>query len=308
MNNRGFALISALWLLVAFSVIGLELGTRSRARRLAVANGVESTALRAEARGALAHLHAMLDGRMLELRRSGALDPNRLLDPWGDLVADAKVAEGVTLRDAGSYLNLNLASEDQFRRFLVALDVDYPAADRIAQAVSDWKDADQAHRARGAEAETYLKEGLPHLPANAPFESIQELSKVRGVSAPIHARVSPYLTLDGSGRINLNQAPEAVILSLPGMTDAAAQVLVRRAHSDRPIRNLADLLLELSEGPRNELQTALTDLNGRVLFETQEVIATAEAHRTGSPVRVRVSAVIVRVGDGAMLTTQREGR
>lgn len=328
--EAGFALIAALWLLVALSAIGLEFGIRARARRLEVANAVEISTAQAAAEGGLADVQARLTGRMLELRQSGSGDPNRLIDPWGDLVLSfrGRLAEPgddfsrkstgihttgidpssvveLKLMDAGAFLNLNTAPEDQLRRFFIALRVDMGTADRIAQAITDWKDADHAHRPRGAEVETYLAAGAPRLPADAPFEQVSDLRFVRGVTSELYDLASPFLTLTGSGRINANQAPGPVLLSLPGLSDAAVSALGERARSDHPIRNLNDLLLELSEGARAALQAAGEELNGKLLFETQEVLATATAQAEGSPVAGMAQGLFVRSGDAVFLTWRR---
>ncbi|HEX2205094.1 MAG TPA: hypothetical protein VHG91_17415, partial [Longimicrobium sp.] len=46
-DRRGFALVAALWLLVALSVLGLELALRGRERRLEAANAQEGLRARA---------------------------------------------------------------------------------------------------------------------------------------------------------------------------------------------------------------------------------------------------------------------
>lgn len=317
-NESGFALVAALWLLVAFSAIGLEFSIRARAQRLEVTNGIEAASLRAAADGGIETAYALLHERLAEVRRHGSTDPNRLIDPWSDLLYEegerspagnrteldrvGHPGVSVLLRDAGAFLNPNLASEEQLRRFFLALRLDLRDADRLAQAILDWRDADQARRGRGAEREEYLREGLPALPSNRPFVRLAELRLVRGMTDQIYRRALPMLSLSGTGRINANQAHAAVLLSLPGMTEAAVAALERRAASGHPIRNLNDLLLELSEGPRSELQAASAELQGRVLFETHEMLATATATQAGSPVTVRTRGLFVRAGDAVVLT------
>ena len=48
-NERGFALIAALWLVVAMSTVGLQLSLSARHRRLAAANTIEAAQSRAAA-------------------------------------------------------------------------------------------------------------------------------------------------------------------------------------------------------------------------------------------------------------------
>jgi hypothetical protein len=55
-------------------------------------------------------------------------------------------------------------------------------ADEIADAILDWRDADDLVRTNGAEADYYAGKGLPYRPANGPFKVLTELLLVRGIS------------------------------------------------------------------------------------------------------------------------------
>ena len=153
-SRRGFALVAALWLLVALSVVGLEFGLRTHARNLAVANGLDASRATAAADAGVVDAQALLS----------LLAVNGMLDPWAEceemlrdtaVIGNAKYA--VTLRDANAAINLNLATENELRRLFQALRIDAGKADRLAQAILDWRDADDLHRARGAEEPDYLR-------------------------------------------------------------------------------------------------------------------------------------------------------
>ncbi len=312
LDRRGFALIAALWLLVAFSVVGLGFSLRARTHRLAVANAIEGAAARAAAEGALAQAQARLILGIRVARDYRLADPNGFLDPWGR--ADTMLADTLTVGDAkasaafddlGARLHLNLASEEELRRFFRALRVDYGQADRLAQAIADWRDADRFHRARGAERDLYLKEGRPVLPADAPFAHVSDLEDVRGMTPEIYSRASPLLTVLGTGRINLASAPREVLLALPGFGEEAVTALLRARESRRPIRDFNALFLLLPSAPREVLQRAMPALQARVVFETSEILATTTGRRDGSPVRKRVQGLFVRAGDAAFLTWTR---
>src|SRR5690606_8405821 len=128
----------------------------------------------------------------------------------------------VQARDAGSQLHLNVADEEELRRYFSALRMDYGKADRLAQAIMDWRDLDQSHRARGAERDDYLAAGSAVLPADGPFRRVSDLRFVMGMTSADYDLLSPHLTLFGSGRINLNSAPREVLLALPGVTEETA--------------------------------------------------------------------------------------
>src|SRR5438132_230256 len=59
-RRNGFALLAALWLLVAFSLVGLSLSALARDRRLAAANLIERTQALAAAQAGVEHLRSRL--------------------------------------------------------------------------------------------------------------------------------------------------------------------------------------------------------------------------------------------------------
>ena len=307
-SERGFALIAALWLLVALSVVGLEFGLRARVRRLAAANVQEAGRAAAAADAGVADAQALL-ARLADGAPDGRQpDPNRLLDPWAECatlfsdtttIGDARYI--VTLRDASAALNLNRASEEELRRFFGAFRVDFGAADRLAQAIMDWQDADDFHRARGAEREDYLQAGAHVLPTNRPFDHLSDLRHVAGMTPDLYRVVRPHLTLLGTGQINLNSAARPVLLAVPGMTEQAVEVALRRRTGSRPIRSLAQLADELPSGPRTALQASFATLSAHLVFETREIIADADGWTDGSPVHGSVEALFARGGTNAFL-------
>lgn len=294
MGRNGFALLAALWLLVAFSIAGLAISAAGRTHRLAAANQAETTVAQVAAAAGLDQLRERLAQR-LDNPLVSALDPWRGVD---SVLPDTLELGGprvwVRARDVGAALNLNRASEEDLRRLFTALRVDAGEADRLAHSIADWRDPDDWHRARGAEREEYLAAGAPALPRNGPFQSVAELAAVRGMTPALLERVAPYLTLIGSGQVNINLADRPVLLALPGMTEEAVAVLLRYRRERRTLDLIADLQRELSPAARRELAAALPALVARTTSQTREVEVTSEAWFPGSPVRARLTALLVR--------------
>lgn len=315
MGRRGFALVAALWLVVALSAVSLEWSLRARERRLATANLVDEARARALADAGVAHARARLEERLAR-----AADPTRPVsplfraDPWAlpqvALADTVELEEGryaLELRDLGAALHLNRASEEELRRFFAALRVDAGRADRIAQAVLDWRDADDERRGRGAERADYLAEGSPVLPENAPFQRLEELRFVRGMTPEIYERARPFLTLLGTGQVNLNAAGRPVLLALPGITEETAAALVRLREQGRRLPNLEALPPLVSSGSRAVLLSDLARLRARAALETREVEVRSSGWIEGGPLRLRLVAVLARGGTSAFLVWTREG-
>jgi general secretion pathway protein K len=142
------------------------------------------------------------------------------------------------------------------------------------------------------------------LPPNRGFPDVDELRHVLGMTPDIFAAALPYLTLRGSGRINVNAAPEPVLLALPGMTRAAAQELIRMRQSGTVPTSTQQLVRALPAASARPIQAAQQAFNGRVSFRTDEVEIISDGHVEGSAVESRVRLIVVRSDQGAMVVTR----
>jgi type II secretory pathway component PulK len=337
-RRGGFVLVAALWLLVALGAVGLDAALRSRTRRLAAANLVDETRAMAAAVAGTEYARSRLTAAMLdraEELRSDALRRARtdaarsrvsrqsvrsfmsgqdpLEDPWREpellveremLFGDARY--GLRLRDTGAALNLNTANEETLRDFFAqGMRVDYADADHLAQAILDWRDEDEIPRLDGGEREQYLKERMPVLPANRDFAELDEVRHVMGMTQELYEQASPYLTLIGSGRINVNAAPEPVLLALPGMTPGAAQELIRMRESGYVPRSGNELrqLLPFASGSGTQADRARFDR--LTTYTTNEVEIISVGRVEGSPIRVEARVVVGRSNSGAVVLWRR---
>jgi type II secretory pathway component PulK len=330
-RREGFVLLAALWLIVALGAVGLDASLRSQPRRLAAANALDATRAREAAQAgteyARSRLGAALLARADELRaevarqnpRSSLARPGSnirtlfrsadpLEDPWREpqeLLLPELELGGVTatlrVRDTGAALNLNAASEPMLRGFFTGgLGLDYVTADRITQAILDWRDEDDLPRLNGAEREDYLREGRAVLPPDRDFADLDELRHVMGVTPAIFEAARPFLTLTGSGQISVNAAPAQVLHALPGLGPDGVDALLRARAAGTLPRSLNELreLLPLAARYRIELEQQL--FVRAVAFATNEVEIESVGRVDGSPVTVRVSVVVSRSNAGAV--------
>lgn len=308
MPRRGVALLTALGLLVLISVAALEWAAAAKGQRLTVANTTERTALEAFATGGVEHARAHLSellqvGPMQSLRDAG-----RVFDAWG--AADGSVLDSdpslelryhVELHDVGTRLNLNDASEDQLRTLFLALRVDAGRADRLAQAIADWRDADQVRRANGAEQADYLRDGRAMLPDDGPFANVAMLRHVMGMNESLYQLVRPHLTVLGSGRIDVNAAERPVLLTLPGMTEESVALAIQYRHERRRITDLNRFADGLSPNARERLRTAMPVLQIAAVLEPREMHLACDSWRIGSTFHVRVDAIVSRDEEGRVV-------
>ncbi len=307
--------MAALWLVVIIGATGYELSVRSRVRRLAVANALEATAATAAADAALETVRAALENRLAHpLDANTRTIADATFDPWGDLrfirtdtidMGDERAAARVY--DAGTRLQINRATDDDFRRLFVALRIDAGEADRLSQRILDWRDRDQFRRARGAERDEYLRVRARVLPRDADFVRVDELRDVEGITAELYTRIAPFLTVYGTGQINLNTAPEQVLASLPGLGGESIALILRAQASRRPFHNLDEVTRALSPGARSAIVDADSELLRRVTFDAREIVVEATGWLNGSPVRCDAEAFYVKGGDAMFVVSRRMG-
>ena len=305
--------MSALWFVVALSTLALELSVIARHRRLAVANTLESVRAERAAASGIEHERARLG--LLLVRRNERGSPGSaasVIDPWwgADRVArdtatmDDGAAYTTTAADIGSLVNINLVDQAGLERFLTASSVDPIDADALSQAIMDWRDADDFRRLRGAERDDYIRDGARELPSNAPFESVDDLRFVRGMTRAILVRIAARLTVFGSGQINVNKASEAALLSVPGMTHLTAAVIAGAQRGGRRIENLAQLMNMLPAPARTALEQDPIGV-ARLTFDTNEIEVRSLGWVKGSPVRVTETAIVTRMGAIPLVTWRR---
>lgn len=303
--RRGFALMAALWIVVLVGATAYQLSARSHSARLAVANALEGVQAGAAADAGLETLRA-------ELEQSLRRDAERRFARDAGFTLTTRAADTLTLgtaralasaTDAASRLHLNRASDDDLRRLLVALDVDEGMADRLAQRIVDWRDADDFRRERGAERDDYARMNARTLPSNAPFVTVEELRSIDGMTAATLERIAHHVTVHGSGQVNVNTASGVVLATLPGFSAELVRATLRMREGGRTIGSIADLERGLSSRGRRELADAMPALESRVIFDIREILVESSGWVDGSPMRARVTAVLERSGESLLLVS-----
>ncbi len=98
----------------------------------------------------------------------------------------------------------------------------------------DYADDDDLTRLNGAEDRDYAAAGLPWDAKDAPFEAVEELQQVLGMTPLLYEAMAPALTVhSGQEGIDTSVAPRAVLLALPE-TDAEAVESYLSARAEAP--------------------------------------------------------------------------
>ncbi len=134
-----------------------------------------------------------------------------------------KEEEVFGFQDEERKINLNAITVENYsilHNLIVDLDFDETTAETVAASIVDWHDQDSqvTNNAFGAEEDYYQGLANPFHCKNLPFDSIQELFLVRGMTPELFDRLKDYVTVFPKDApvllVNLNTAPEIVVRAL----------------------------------------------------------------------------------------------
>ena len=190
-GEQGFVLITVIGVLLILAVIASTLMLASRTENKVRASLVAQAELGSLADGML-HLAAL---RVATRPRAGDGASRIPVDGTPLYCRDGMAVVEVSISDTAGLIDLNLSSADVLEMLLAGVGVPAAEAMRLAAGVLDFRDSDDIASKGGAEAQAYRQAGLPHGPKNAPFETIDELDQVLGMTGTLFARLAPLVTV-----------------------------------------------------------------------------------------------------------------
>jgi general secretion pathway protein K len=106
-------------------------------------------------------------------------------------------------------------------------------AETVVDSILDWRDEDELRRLHGAESEYYMTLPNPYKAKNGPFDTVEELILVKGVTPAMlygdgkKKGIINFLTVSSSSNtINVNAAPKEVLMAVPGMDPGKVDALM----------------------------------------------------------------------------------
>jgi general secretion pathway protein K len=262
-NERGIVLIMVIWALTVLMVLAIELARTMRVEGLTSETYHEEVetyylALAGLHRALYAILQAQQEGqsifngpgRAAGLQR-GLTSENKQKDAqhekqdiWargdGRWINEEFGGGGYWVRvvDESGKINLNQVDEATLRQAFVNLKFDVKLSEDLTDAILDWRDPDSLVRMHGAETDDYLGQRIPYPAKDGPFDTLDELLLVRGVSpllfygqagAPALRDLFTVYSAGGVGNApNLLTANALVIRAILGVDPDMAEDLVRR--------------------------------------------------------------------------------
>ena len=253
--------LSVMWglgLMAAISVSLLWNGTMSQSlvnNSLAVAS-INATVEAAVNRGVV----ALLDPRPERRWRTDGIAQNFAFD-------DTLIK--VSIQDELGKIDLNQAEESTLIGLLQSAGLDANAAAGLADKILDWRTTTSLKHLNGAKELEYSASGSLVRPRNGPFQSVDELLLVMGVTPALFKRIEPALTVySGRHFIDPQVAPREVLLAqlntTPEMVESAlASRSIQQLNIDRSV---GDNMTSL-RGRAFTIRTEFQKMNRTVSYE-----------------------------------------
>ncbi len=140
----------------------------------------------------------------------------------------------VRIRGEGARLNINrlLASQDHImlKNLFILWGLTNDEADVLIDRLIDWVDDDIGRQPNGAEEAEYFAAGIPDAPANRPFRSVEEMSRVLGMDmlTRVHPEWRESFTIFGDGKVDVNDAPADILQAATGLDAEMTDGIIRQ--------------------------------------------------------------------------------
>ena len=205
-GQRGMVLVIVLWIVTLLAVMAGGFAYSMRVETRLATSAVERAQARALAEAGVAYALAW----QLDPDAQKQWPPNG--DPHEWMFGGGRLR--IEVVDASGLVNLNDPSPDLLKGLLAGVGVEAGDQERLAAAIQDWWDPDDQPAPQGAESAEYRAAGRAG-PKNAPFESIEELGQVLGMTRELYARLAGVVTaFSHQSGVNPELAPARVLRAL----------------------------------------------------------------------------------------------
>ena len=209
-HEKGIALVIVLWIVVLLSIMAASFAYSMRTETTLTTFAMERAQARALTEAGMAYAVKKL---MLE-----APDPE---NPWPTEGSPREWQFGggsvnISVTDSSGRIDLNHADRGILGGLLTTQGaVPEEEVDTLLDAIEDWRDPDDLKRLNGAEEDEYLAVDRVVGPKNAPFESVEELQQVLGITPELYEKLFEFITVSGHKGINPEAASLEVLSAMP---------------------------------------------------------------------------------------------
>ena len=260
-NSRASILIIALWSICLLATFSVVLGYQVR-QKLTLVNRLDEKD----------RLHFIVEAAIkravVELKKEPEKAYDILKDTWSNNISAFKeidIGDGkfsilydyideqsgiqetrYGLLDEERKLNINKLDATVLRRLFHIFGFDEIDSQELAASIIDWRDSDSelSIPIGSAEDSYYRNLQYPYEAKDAEFEVLDEVLLVKGMTQDIFEKIKDYITIYGSGKVNINTASKPVLLALGLDDDIVDKILSFRAGEDGIIATSDDNIFD----------------------------------------------------------------
>lgn len=303
-HHKASILIVAIWVLATLSVFAVYLGNIIRQRILIAARVQDNQSLHLIADAGVKQALSVFG---INSGTFGSLDPKCFNNP--ESFKDVAVGRGrfsvsftyrdwqtglietrYGLIDEESKININSASKDVLMRLLQNIcGLDTNAGKKLADAFIDYRDSDTVTIEGIEEGVYYSEQGKPYKCKDDFFEVVEELKLIKGVTAEIFEKIKGYITVYGSGLVNINTATGVVLEALGLSRPTVEKIIAYRSGKDQIEGTLDDNLVDTITEQYPDLVSSVSPLTIPEKSEFMHLVALEQLSAASSCIMISVN-------------------
>ena len=134
--------------------------------------------------------------------------------------------------------------------------------------------------------------------------TLHDLRQVPGIDSAVAIRLMPFVTVRGTGAVNVNAAPAEVLRTLPGITDESVFILMTR-RAARPVQSADELAGLLSRSSRAVFLSNYAEFGRGAVFDPVQLVVNVQGGVRGTAIVARGTLTAVPV-PGRLAIIRRE--
>ncbi len=246
-HSQGMVLIIALWALFFLGALALAIAAYVRPQLELAGRVKDSTSVHYLAEAGVKRAMAQINNsRGPHVDTLKEFLPRTPFDFKSQGLADGEF--DYELGDEERKININTAPYKVLERLLeITARLDPQQAGDIAAAILDWRSSGENPRKNGAKSDYYRALSPSYPCKDGPFEVLEEVLLVKGMTLDIFKSIKDEITIYGAGSVNINTADKFVLEAL-GLSDTLADEIINFRNGNDGIPATADDNIFTDEG------------------------------------------------------------
>lgn len=223
-RQRGFALLLVLWAVMILGVVAAAMLAGSKASQRQAYDGVDTLRRRAIEDAALARAVAGAFASVGGPKKPGAdalAEPKKShwrRDGTPEIIRFDGHAITVAIQDEAGKVDINVANKDTLTALLKPTDLSGADIEDLTNHIIDWRSNPKLSAKANIVPVEYQGLGYAYHSRHAPFQTIDELRLVDGMTPEVYDQIASGITVySGRKQIDPATAPLAALLTLPGL-------------------------------------------------------------------------------------------